>query len=1506
MKRFLSALLIFCLLITILPTGTLAAASAESSIPGLSTLEYTTAGIQNLPAVPGFDFEFLPSNGKWETLAAGDAPATFKEVSYELADGVVMLEGSTISDKIASAGQLIAGSAIQEKRPERTIRDGGYIKQDILDSALAQEGRKAEPGTIVVDLQAGTSFKIGSSAAFANGYGDANLDTQAKALENTYMIEQPQVNEVFKDFSLGGTDGETVSLTRGNITGFAPGVEDCVVPDTAIKPMAFGDALKDFKYLKDEKNRLITLQFTDTELVATGSGGKKLTIRLSGGLGISNINVDARYSAFKGYHLIMDVAEEFYLVAEVQGTIQEEIRIPLYGIDIPFGIGSVSGGLFLIVGIDGNIRIEADAREYTSARMGVRGKTFFGAPVSVKGVFEKEFKKDGDVDIAGEINGYVKLGPKLDISICGLDLIGAGAFAGVGLRVTADASMLDIDLHAILQVYITIIGKTVNLIHWTPSLLHKRQMDTGGYKVNIEEAFIKIGRVGGYIEDTTQGVDKVRAPAGIDYRILVYPKGVDPQNATESDLRIYPQEGWLQLSDEGEFFYEEPETLLKGGEQVAIEFIVNGDAFKSDPVPALFPFDKVAISEADYFNDSVTGSVAPRKVIDYSKQQVAKPGDPADPPEEQYELKYYSGSLLHLQGLSGYMFTIASKTPLEHGVYMPLALGGMAAVKTDEYGNFDSRNPLMLPDGEYDPVFNGVLQIRPGAVVEGGGKFDYSKNKNISAVKASFDVLEHTSSHTILINPTHPLTVARTLSFVEDSYKTYNEGERIVSQMQFDETMTIVNGGGTRAVTQEEVTAFLEEGWTTQDVIGFKGGKFLGDNDDAQIISHTVSGDHFTVTPVLDDNGSPTSSVMVSNRVIVEWVWQEHPLPTKITSDSHAAVSTGGSFQAECNGIRPLRWSLQGAPEGITIDPATGNITVAAGVKAQDYSFTVRLEQDPEYFQTERLKALPMSNETYSFGFNKTSLQLILDFVMKNADNPGMNGEPPINYIGHDPAPPDEQLFTLTVTQARTAPVIAEEEHGYVFTKLINGGDLTVPIHAAGSAPIVWSLEQKSERYFIPEEVVIDPVTGVLTVKEGIEAGDYSFVIRAENDVGFDTQECALSVVSFVRPPRLPGLSAPSGGFGQIMYLAASSGVTAQQPIQPPANSTTIRVDHIKDRYTYDRNHINGAEFIRWNSVFKLNIEGSPEEIVFAPEAQKCDSYHIYIDMSDPSLQTIVTDMGKRIQDIKNAREYLGEYLQQQTDQYVTNPWKEGAAQLPGLQTQIAPFDFAGVSVLAESTLLNYGATVDAIASKKGGAHSVELGGANGTSVTGKFFGALQQNPAASIAFLQEEAVITFKGSDVKNATEDAMFDFGFVAGAEHGEQMKAAVPDGQSVFVYSFLGHGELPGVATFAITTDIAEGTQVNVYKYDAAANGFSLIAGNISVGVGGVVTYKNDTMSEYLITTKTIDGAQVSDMAGQQGFAANNPWLPAVIIGLGAVGLAVAVWVFLRRRKRAQKVQ
>ena len=106
--------------------------------------------------------------------------------------------------------------------------------------------------------------------------------------------------------------------------------------------------------------------------------------------------------------------------------------------------------------------------------------------------------------------------------------------------------------------------------------------------------------------------------------------------------------------------------------------------------------------------------------------------------------------------------------------------------------------------------------------------------------------------------------------------------------------------------------------------------------------------------------------------------------------------------------------------------------------------------------------------------------------------------------------------FTLEVTAARTAPVIAEEKHGYSFEVTMGGQGLNVPVAATGSTPITWSLEA-SDKMPLPIFVEIDVKTGVLTTTARIVRGTHYFIIRATNDVGSDTQFCTL----YVNEPRV-------------------------------------------------------------------------------------------------------------------------------------------------------------------------------------------------------------------------------------------------------------------------------------------------------------------------------------------------------------------------------------------------
>ena len=168
------------------------------------------------------------------------------------------------------------------------------------------------------------------------------------------------------------------------------------------------------------------------------------------------------------------------------------------------------------------------------------------------------------------------------------------------------------------------------------------------------------------------------------------------------------------------------------------------------------------------------------------------------------------------------------------------------------------------------------------------------------------------------------------------------------------------------------------------------------------------------------------------------------------------------------------------------------------------------------------------------------------------------------------------------------------------------------------------------------------------------------------------------------------------------------------------------------------------------------------------------------------------------------------------------------------------------------------------INSQKEGDILVSLTGSSGTLLPGKVFIALDEKtgPGISLTLSQEDAKVTFKSDAIGSVTGDQLFDFAFSGLAENEAVMKQAAGSDASSFTFAFAHNGSLPGYAQFSIRTNLASGMKVNVYKYDAGAKQFSMIASGVQVAENGIVTYLNNATSEYLITNATLEGASLTD--------------------------------------------
>ena len=1916
MKRIFVIILAICMLLTSCsPLPMIMSAESNSqeqfmaatavlqntnTLSSIQAMEYTQNDFYNRPYEPAYDYPFLAPSVDWGQWVAGQAPATFSpdKISYTLADDVVKVD-SGITKHIASAGQLMSGSMKQLQPPNQIIANGGYIRQNILDAAVAKTGGVIKNGTVVVDESTGTAFKVVSPTIFTGLFqADEQLKEMIKPLEGTYGLTTPQLHEILKDFTL---EEDTIQLTRANISGFAPNIErNICLPKPEdnyadIRTLGSGDEFnvdmeKGFKYISNQS--LLALKFEKVRLDATVSN-TKIAVTVTGGLGIDNIELTGRYSSFGGYEIGLSLKQECYLIIELDAEVHEEIRIPLLAIDVPFLIGRVSGGLYAIVGMDGDIRLDIAMREWTPAQVGVSGGTSFCVPTSVTPHIYQDIKCDGNVQLAAKINGYMKFGPMVSLEVFGLDLVGTGVLLGTGVSVVKEGAYLDVTLYAILNVYVSFLGKIYNLANFRPAILNRRQTDTAGLIIKFQEVFLHPKRAGGTIQKEPDKSGAPYEPAGnVEYRIWVVPKNINvdlnnPSTFNQIGIEKYPKTGYARTNAWGEFIQYPDGEALRSKSKVYLELKWEGKTYYSDPVIPTLPFDKMTISYADYYNHYVTGRIQPIRTLNWEDGV----------PELTYALSYYDHKPVFVHPY----------TSTSYNYHQPY--GGSTVTQTDETGYFDTRIPLNAPKAVLGYIPDTSHFEVPGMsedYVSANG-FDLTVFYNEETVHARVKFQSGMS-----------MSFSRVLNVVEGSYKRYEENGKIIDSMQYDEHIWIFNNNGTRTPTDEEFRYHMKV-FSTQDYS--KDEKYYDEVGYYVAFPDSWERDFSQpgmrkLTPILDESGKPTGAALFSQRVTVEWVWQAHPNPVKITSPNHVEVDTnGGSFDIKADGYGLIKYTLIGAPAGVSLTQQqgfvignNGHMVIPGGlISPGTYKFTIRAEEnrdimfsfaddlykghDPsppdeqEFTLTVRGIIIPpdqpplptppaIAQEKHGYVFeinvNEQGLTVpvtatgstpIIWSLIQTGSNPlsehilmeshtgvlTVKSDIPVGTYyftirAVNVAGSDTQECRLTVRDTRTAPVISEEGHGYVFSMTAGGQGLTVPVTATGSTPITWALvptgsyplseyihidsqtgilsanqgiyvgthyftiqatndvgndtkacsltvtEQtappliiregqgydfikyldgetlniqinasgstpiywsliptgenplpqavrinsetgvlsigpdialgkyyftiKAENAYgsdkqecsltvveatappkiaqephgyqfekslgssimniqinasgstpiswsliptgenpLPQAVWINAETGVLTIGADIEIGKYYFTIKAENVVGSDTQECSLIVTdprtppkiareahgyqfikysdgnrmdiqinasgstpiywsliptgryplpegvwinsetglltigpdvalgkyyftikaenavgsdtqacslevkirNFIDEPTRPPMSGRSGGtdipgrpvisvsadnkysmytsqpqaysfsgsefspsfvlpeFHQIgeawdaMYCVPGSFAIDKAVYERiPPNAVTIRWDDPKDVYTDDRWTHNGAMFIRWNAfpgvgvgpgtpnAFGVSYSGGGMGTEFTDYSPRCDNYHY--------------DSAAYAEDLaaKRLRDTLINGLSDMCDDHNNNRtskalWIDGTGMTEKLEF------FPNGQTVGPVTYLESGPLLDQMSARKIGLFKLELDEFTGTMITGRHFVRLQENPGARLAFIQDGATVTFAGKDITTAYNLTLFDFGYYKGAFNREEILASAgPDGEH-FTFAFAYHGELPGMAEFSIATGMTEGTKVNIYKYDPETGIFTLIAGDVTVGRDGIVTYRNNTMSEYLITTKTLEDAKISDVADMQSPEGVNIWL-FISIGLAVLLCAAAVLLIVFYRKRPKKAK
>lgn len=582
--------------------------------------------------------------------ALGVKPAKFTNVEYKIREDVIRVDSEKLLPMIKSEDQIREGSSDTYLTPGEIIRDTGYIK----DSQLRMIKSDYKIGTVLVDKKSQTAVKISSLSSDIE---------DAEEFTGYVAVERPEVYEIVENFKI---PKQTVKLNQANIAAYGSGMKECIVSRNEDKIFAMADdivtdaysgsALNDLK-AKHLKDPFVEFKFDNEGFTAYTRSGGEVTVTLSGYLGIDSISVDGEYSGFDGYEFYMRTGEEIYLKAVIASSINEEVVIPILGVDVDAEIARVYGGLFLVIGLNGQFTLVTEARQWLLIdKAGIRGGTFCYVPTSFKPLFRLgDNGFDVDASFNGAINGYIKAGPMLGLEIFGWEAAGAGALFGGGASCAVMDGYIEADVYGIANIYATLLGRRKNLLNWQPVIFHKRQPDLEGYIVSFKEACAYRKIVWGKIE-MDMGNEGTKPYVGCFDLVI--------KDNSGSEKRRY--KNW-STDEFGDFCIRGIDVTLNKNDKIYVDIesrFTEGKIITSVPVSPTFPFRSVVIDEADYFNDYVKGHVPTVIVRNWN--------------EEKNAALNYSGDIL--------VYVNHGK-----GVVVP------HKVKTDAYGDF-VLNSNVLPE----------------------------------------------------------------------------------------------------------------------------------------------------------------------------------------------------------------------------------------------------------------------------------------------------------------------------------------------------------------------------------------------------------------------------------------------------------------------------------------------------------------------------------------------------------------------------------------------------------------------------------------------------------------------------------------------------------------------------------------------------------------------------------------------------------------------------------------
>ncbi|NLZ82481.1 MAG: hypothetical protein GX915_02315 [Clostridiales bacterium] len=312
-------------------------------------------------------------------------------------------------------------------------------------------------------------------------------------------------------------------------------------------------------------------------------------------------------------------------------NISKQVEILIYGYDIDFKIGKLYAGVYLVIGLNGQIDFQIRVQQEGTVKVGVKAVGWL-IPMAAYPVVDYDSKKfETVITASGELKLWAHAMPKAGIEIFGVKVLDAsfkvGLEANVKLELSSASQSVRLWIDMILQLNANVFGNNINVLDKRFNMYDRTWAHTegesidGGTDVTVDSAYA-------YLE--IEKVDAMRdIIRGTAFRSETKNQDLVPCSGEDVMLNITHADGsksdkTVKVNSDGSFVLKTPITPL---DRVGASYSRTDTKFSykaSIPLTyAPLPYSLTYLYP-DAFNSRISGEINGEK---YGPDEIANNGD---------------------------------------------------------------------------------------------------------------------------------------------------------------------------------------------------------------------------------------------------------------------------------------------------------------------------------------------------------------------------------------------------------------------------------------------------------------------------------------------------------------------------------------------------------------------------------------------------------------------------------------------------------------------------------------------------------------------------------------------------------------------------------------------------------------------------------------------------------------------------------------------------------------